>query len=69
MNSVPPVGLAGIKITDKAKDRDGMVCYGAIGVGGRKMKIHVAALQSLFTTNDQLLYTGAIYRIGDELEV
>lgn len=67
LNAVPPAGLAGVDITDKAVERDGVVCYGAIGVGGTKMKIHKAALKKLFETNDQVLDTEAIYRIGEEL--
>jgi len=67
LNAVPPVGLAGVEVTDKAQERDGVLCYGAIGVGGTKMKIHKAAIQQLFTANDQLLDTSAIYRIGETL--
>src|SRR6267142_4902227 len=36
LNAVPPAGIAGIDATDKAKERDGVICYGAIGVGGTK---------------------------------
>src|SRR5690606_28052953 len=42
LNAVPPVGIEGVEVMDKAADRDGMKCYGAIGVGGTKMKIHKA---------------------------
>lgn len=67
VNAVPPVGLAGIEVTDKAKDRKGITCYGALGVGGLKMKIHKAAITQLFESNDQILDTEAIYAIGSEL--
>jgi hypothetical protein len=67
LNAVPPAGLAGVEVTDKAADRDGQTCYGAIGVGGTKMKIHKAALRSLFEAGDGVLDTDAIYRIGREL--
>jgi hypothetical protein len=67
LSAVPPVGLAGIEITDKAASRDGVVCYGAIGVGGTKMKIHKAAIRQLFTANDLVLDAEAIYRIGQQL--
>ena len=43
LNAVPPLGLGGVKVQDQAVDREGVVCYGAIGVGGTKMKIHKAA--------------------------
>lgn len=67
LNAVPPVGLAGIEVMDKAVERDGVVCYGAIGVGGLKMKIHKAALRQLFDANDKVLDTAAIFRIGEKL--
>jgi hypothetical protein len=67
LNAVPPLGLGGIDVTDKAKDRDGQLCYGAIGVGGTKMKIHKAAIARLFEANDQVLDTAAIYAIGQSL--
>jgi hypothetical protein len=67
LNAVPPAGAEGIEVTDKAQERDGVVCYGAIGVGGLKMKIHKAAVQKLFAANDAVLDTAAIYRIGAEL--
>jgi hypothetical protein len=67
LNAVPPAGVAGISVTDMAKDRDGVVCYGAIGVGGTKMKIHKAALKQLFESNNQVLDTEAIYRIGERI--
>jgi len=67
LNAVPPVGIAGIEITDKAKDRDGLICYGAIGVGGTKMKIHRAAIQKLFTANNLVLDAEQVFEIGREL--
>lgn len=67
LNAVPPVGLEGIGVTDKAIERKGVICYGAIGVGGTKMKIHKACLAKLFEANDQLLDTLAIYAIGQSL--
>jgi methylenetetrahydrofolate/methylenetetrahydromethanopterin dehydrogenase (NADP+) len=67
LNAVPPAGIAGIDVMDKAVERDGVTCYGAIGVGGLKMKIHKAALRRLFDANDQVLDTAAIYQIGESL--
>src|SRR5262249_13313274 len=55
LNAVPPAGIAGVEVMDKAKERDGVICYGAIGVGGTKMKIHRAAIQRLFTANNLVL--------------
>jgi len=69
LNAVPPAGIEGIEATDKAVDRGGVACYGAIGVGGTKMKIHKAAIRQLFTTNDQVLDAEEIFAIGRQLAV
>ncbi|WP_417384513.1 NADP-dependent methylenetetrahydromethanopterin/methylenetetrahydrofolate dehydrogenase [Gimesia sp.] len=68
LNAVPPAGIEEVDVMDKATDRDGILCYGAIGVGGTKMKIHKAAIQKLFASNDLLLDTEEIYQIGVELQ-
>jgi saccharopine dehydrogenase-like NADP-dependent oxidoreductase len=68
LNAVPPLGIAGVEVTDKAAERGGSIAYGAIGVGGTKMKIHRAALQRLFESNDLVLDAEQIYAIGRELE-
>lgn len=65
LNAVPPVGIAGIKPHDKAADRDGQICYGAIGVGGTKMKLHKAAIRRLFESNDAVLDAEEIFALGD----
>ncbi len=44
-----------------------MVTYGALGVGGTKMKIHKAALRRLFESNDQILDAETIFEIGQQL--
>lgn len=64
LNAVPPLGIEGVDVTDKAKERDGVVCYGAIGVGDTKMKIHKAAIARLFESNDQALDAEEIYQLG-----
>ena len=68
LNAVPPAGLDGIGVTDKASDVGGTICYGAIGVGGTKMKIHKAAIEKLFAQNDLVLDTAAIFELGQKLE-
>ena len=67
LNAVPPAGIEGVAATDKGVEHDGVVCYGAVGVGGTKMKIHKAALAKLFTAKDLVLDAEEIYEIGREL--
>ncbi|MBI3838215.1 MAG: NAD(P)H-binding protein [Planctomycetia bacterium] len=67
LSAVPPLGLAGIEATDKGAERDGMACYGAIGIGGTKMKIHKAAIRQLFEAHDQVLDAEEIYRIAQRI--
>ena len=64
LNAVPPVGIEGVEVFDKAVEQDGVFCYGAIGVGVTKMKIHKAAVKKLFIANDLLLDTAAVFEIG-----
>jgi methylenetetrahydrofolate/methylenetetrahydromethanopterin dehydrogenase (NADP+) len=67
LNAVPPLGIGGIEAMDKARERDGQSCYGALGVGGTKMKIHRAAVQKLFTANDFVLDAEEVFAIGQGL--
>jgi hypothetical protein len=67
LNAVAPAGLEGIGMTDKAVAKGSILCYGAIGVGGTKMKIHKAAVAKLFEQNDLILDTAAIYCIAESL--
>jgi hypothetical protein len=67
LNAVAPAGLHGIQVMDKAKERTGKVCYGAIGVGGLKMKIHKQCIRSLFESNDKTLESSEIFEIGKSM--
>lgn len=64
VNAVPPLGLADIGVMDKAVEKSGVICYGALGVGGLKMKVHRQAVASLFEANDRILETRAIYALA-----
>ena len=70
LNAVPPAGIASIKVTDKAQPIDGIsaLVYGAIGVGGLKMKTHRAAIKSLFEANDKVLDVAEIYAIAKAID-
>lgn len=67
LNAVPPAGIEGIGVTDKAAPLGAGVAYGAIGVGGLKMKTHRAAIESLFTSNDKVLDAAEIYAIAKSI--
>jgi len=67
LNAVPPLGVEGVEVTDKGAPRDGVVCYGAVGVGDTKMKIHKAAVARLFERNDQVLDAEQVYALGEGL--
>ena len=64
LNAVPPTGIHSIEVTDKVVERGKAICYGAIGVGGLKMKLHRRCLQKLFEANDHVLEIDSIYEFG-----
>jgi hypothetical protein len=68
LSAVPPLGIACVKVTDKAQQRGHLICYGALGVGGTKMNIHRAAIAKLFTANDLVLDAEEIFALGVEME-
>ncbi len=68
LNAVPPLGIQGTEVTDKAVERNNVTCYGAVGVGETKMKIHKRAVRRLFERNDQVLDAEQIFEIGRALE-
>jgi hypothetical protein len=67
LNAVPPAGIGGLAPHDKATERNGQICYGAIGIGGIKMKLHKAAIRRLFDANDLVLDAEEIFEIGIEI--
>ena len=68
LNAVPPLGVGGVGVTDKAAEYQSQICYGALGVGGLKMRIHKAAIARLFQSNDAVLDADEIYALGKEME-
>jgi hypothetical protein len=67
LNAVPPLGIEGVHVTDREEFREGKICYGALGVGTAKMKIHKAAIRRLFEANDHVLDAEEILALGREL--
>ena len=67
LNAVPPAGIEGVEVTAKAALLGNVTVYGAIGVGGTKMKIHHAAIRRLFQSNDAVLDAEEIMDLGRQL--
>jgi hypothetical protein len=67
VNAVPPAGVEGIEVTDNGTERDGVMVFGALGVGGLKMKIHKACVAHLFERNDLVLDAETIADVARSL--
>lgn len=67
LNAVPPLGIEGIDVDDAGVKRNGVVVFGAFGVGNFKTKLHKACVARLFTRNDLVLDAEAIADIAREL--
>jgi methylenetetrahydrofolate/methylenetetrahydromethanopterin dehydrogenase (NADP+) len=67
VNAQPPLGLEGIEATDKGKERDGKICFGALGIGGLKLKLHRACIGQLFENSDQVLDAEHIYALAKKM--
>jgi len=67
LNAVPPLGVEGIEVQDNGVERDGVVVFGALGVGGLKMKIHKACIARLFDANDAVLDAETIAEVARDL--
>lgn len=68
LNAVPPLGMEGVEVTANAVQQGGAICYGAIGVGNTKMKVHKACIRQLFQDNRQQLDALEVYAIAKSLE-
>ena len=67
LNAVPPAGIAGVAAADKARAEGATLCYGALGVGGLKMKIHRAAIERIFSDPQAFLDAEDLLAIGESL--
>jgi hypothetical protein len=67
VNAQPPLGLEGIEATDKGKERHGKLCFGALGIGGLKLKLHRACIGQLFEDSEQVLDAEHIYALAKEM--
>ena len=67
VNAVPPLGIEGVEATDDGTLRQGIPAFGALGIGGLKMKAHKAAIAQLFERNDLVLDAEQIYDLAAAL--
>ena len=66
-NAMPPLGIEGVELNDKAKEIDGKKAFGAIGFGGLKISVHRECVSRLFHSNDAIFDAEEIYRIAKEM--
>ena len=67
VNAQPPLGIEGIEATDKGKERNGKLCFGALGIGGLKLKLHRACIGKLFESSEAVLDAEEIYALAKEM--
>jgi hypothetical protein len=67
INAVPPLGIEGIEMNDNGTEREGRISFGALGIGGRKMKVHRTCIARLFEANDVIMEAELVYKVAREL--
>jgi hypothetical protein len=63
-NATPALGIEGIDMMDKGKERHGKTVWGAIGFGALKIGLHRACVAQLFESNDKVLDAEEIHSIA-----
>ena len=66
-NAQPPMGIGGLDAMDKAKERHGKRTFGALGIGGLKLKLHRACVGQLFDNTEQVLDAEEIYALAKKM--
>ena len=66
-NAMPPLGIDGVELNDKAKEIGGKKAFGAIGFGGLKISVHRECVSRLFHSNDGIFDAEEIYKIAKEM--
>ncbi|MEP6574487.1 MAG: methylenetetrahydrofolate dehydrogenase, partial [Gemmatimonadota bacterium] len=67
LNAVPPLGIEGIDVNDDGVKREGVLVFGALGIGNFKTKLHKACVDRLFTRSDLVLDAETITEVAREL--
>lgn len=66
-NAQPPAGIGGIEAMDKGRDRHGRKAFGALGIGGLKLKLHRACVGQLFESTEQVLDAEEIFSLAKSM--
>lgn len=64
LNAVAPAGIPGVDMMDAGVEKNETVCFGAIGIGTLKMKLHQRAIRLLFESNENILELEQIYQLA-----
>ena len=67
VNAVPPLGIEGVKETDDGVAYEGARVFGALAIGGLKMKLHKACIVRMFERNDLVFDVETIADLAQEL--
>ena len=67
VNAVPPLGVEGTEPQWDGKEVNGKLLFGALGIGGFKMRVHKRCLARLFENNDLVLDAEEIMVCAKEL--
>jgi hypothetical protein len=67
VNAQPPLGVEGVEATDKAKEHHGKICFGALGIGGLKLKLHRGCIKQLFENSEGVLDAEEIYALAKDM--
>ena len=67
LNAVPPLGIEGVDVNDEGVTRDGVISFGAFGVGNFKTRLHKRCVARLFEQNDLVLDAEVIADIARNL--
>lgn len=66
-NAQPPTGIGGLDAMDKGKERHGKMAFGALGIGGLKLKLHRGCIGKLFESTDKVFDAEEIYALAKEM--
>ena len=66
-NAQPPLGFGGIDAMDKGKERHGKHVFGALGIGGLKLKLHRACVGKLFENTETVFDAEEIYALAKSM--